>query len=181
MLNQEHLSTIYICPETAPRLESDITVPADTVTQQGTCVRGTTGTKKRVFNRKNKSRIYPSRTSCFNCHALVALTSQWLRNTQRTSCIHCYRLIKRTEERIVDDHFASSEHVFIRDAFENVINKTGTLNLVNLSCDEHPDILPYLLMEYVQIRFYFESKRYSNLHFSSVKTVHTNKKLAKTV
>lgn len=83
-------------------------------------------------------------------------------------------------ERIVNDHFASSEHVFIRDAFENVVNKT--LNLLNLSCDEHPDILPYLIMEYVQIRFYFESKRYRNLHFSSVKTtVHTNNKLAKTV
>ena len=55
----------------------------------------------------------------------------------------------RQVERIVDDHFASSEHVFIRDAFENVVNQIGTLNLFNLSCDEHPGILPYLIMEYI--------------------------------
>ena len=72
-------------------------IPADTVTQQGSCVTGTTSTKIRVSNKK-KSMIYHSRTSCYNCHAFVSLTSQRLRNTKRTSCIHCYRLIKRVEK-----------------------------------------------------------------------------------
>ncbi len=82
---------------------------------------------------------------------------------------------------LVDEHFSCDDHIYTRDAFEKVIDQIGSLNLTPLSCNEHPEVLPFLIMEYVQIRFYFESKRYRDLNLSQTKTaVHTGNKLAKT-
>ena len=98
----------------------------------------------------------------------------------KLASVQMFECFKKVES-LVAKHFSSDDHIYIRDAFEQVINQIGSLHLVPLSCDEHPDVLPFLMMEYVQIRFYFESKRYRDLNLSKTKTaVHTGNKLAKT-
>ena len=90
---------------------------------------------------------------------------------------HCFKLI----ESVIDRHFANTEHIFMRDAYEHVVEEIGSLNLIPISCDSHPDVLPFLILEYVQIRFYFESKKFKNLNLSQNKTLsHTSNKIAKT-
>ena len=54
-------------------------------------------------------------------------------------------------ESLLHKHLSNNNHIFIRDAFEQIIDEIGCLNLVPLSCKEHPEVLPFLIMEYVQI------------------------------
>lgn len=66
----------------------------------------------------------------------------------------------------------------MRDAYEHFIQKMGSLSVIPITCLFHQDILPFLIMEYVRIRFYFESKHFRDLHLSKIKTsVQTGNKL----
>lgn len=72
-------------------------------------------------------------------------------------------------------------HNFVRDSYEAVISKIK-LSLIPISCQNHPGTLPYLIMEYVQIRFHFEAMRYKNLHLSKVNAkIVSHKKLSTVV
>jgi len=62
-----------------------------------------------------------------------------------------------------------------------LLSKLCELNLKNPCCDKHEDSLPYLMMQYVHIRFHTESKRYRNIHLSKDRTeMQQNKKLSRT-
>ena len=51
---------------------------------------------------------------------------------------------------------------------------------VNPCCKSHEESLPYLMMEYVQIRYHTESKRFKNLHLSKIRTeMNFNKKMSR--
>ena len=65
-------------------------------------------------------------------------------------------------ENVIDSHFSSPNQIFVRDIYEEVLSKIKELSLIPISCTQHPGLLPYLIMEYVQIRFHFEAKRYQN-------------------
>lgn len=53
------------------------------------------------------------------------------------------------------------------DSYEVCIEAISESNIHPLFCAAHRDhSLPVLIMEYVHVRYYFESKRYKNLHFS---------------
>ena len=98
----------------------------------------------------------------------------------KLASVQMFQCFKKVES-LVNMHFLENKHIYVRDAFEKVIDDICFLNLVPISCDEHPDVLPFLIIEYVQIRFYFQSKRFRDIHLSKTKTaVHTGNKLAKT-
>ena len=62
-----------------------------------------------------------------------------------------------------------------------LLSKLCELNLKNSCCGKHEDSLPYLMMQYVHIRFHTESKRYRNIHLSKDRTeMQQNKKLSRT-
>ncbi len=64
--------------------------------------------------------------------------------------------------------------------YEEVMSELCKLNILNVCCDKHEDSLPYLMMQYVHIRFHTESKRFRNIHLPSDRTqMKTNKKLSR--
>ncbi|XP_046642660.1 uncharacterized protein LOC124327705 [Daphnia pulicaria] len=66
------------------------------------------------------------------------------------------------------------------NCYEEVMSELCKLNVLNVCCDKHEDSLPYLIMQYVHIRFHTESKRFRNIHLSSDRTqMKTNKKLSR--
>jgi len=67
-----------------------------------------------------------------------------------------------TSTETISMDFQSKTHFYVRDSYQIVISKISKLNLINVCCPNHPHVLPYLIFEYVQIRFYFESKRIRN-------------------
>lgn len=73
----------------------------------------------------------------------------------------------QTIEAAIAAHFQNDKHVYKTDTYDVCIEAISKLNIHPLFCDEHRDhSLPFLIMEYVHVRYYFESKRYKNLHFS---------------
>lgn len=83
-------------------------------------------------------------------------------------------------EAVVSKQFESKEHIYIKDSCENVIEKICDLNLCNPCCESHPETLPFLIMEYVRIRYHLESSRYRNLHFSKEQSKrHANSKMSR--
>ena len=76
--------------------------------------------------------------------------------------------------------YTQNVQIYARDSYEDVLSKISELNLIAVSCPEHSDVLPFLIMEYVQIRFHFEAKRFRNDNFSKANTsVHSFLKQAK--
>jgi len=69
-------------------------------------------------------------------------------------------------EQIVSTQLENKCHVYIKDSYETVIDHICELKLSNPCCENHPETLAFLIMEYVRIRSYFKSKRYRNLYFS---------------
>lgn len=69
-------------------------------------------------------------------------------------------------EQVVSKQFKDKSHVFIKDSCDRLIDQICDLNLKNPCCESHPETLPYLITEYVRIRYHFESTRYRNLYFS---------------
>jgi hypothetical protein len=83
-------------------------------------------------------------------------------------------------EVILSNQFEKESHVFIKDSYEIVMDRICELNLSNPCCESHPECLPFLIMEYVRIRYHFESKRYRNLYFSKEHSQnHSNMKKSK--
>ncbi|EFX70922.1 hypothetical protein DAPPUDRAFT_327702 [Daphnia pulex] len=82
-----------------------------------------------------------------------------------------------------NDHTETGEpfELFIdKETTEEVMSELCKLNVLNVCCDKHEDSLPYLIMQYVHIRFHTESKRFRNIHLSSDRTqMKTNKKLSR--
>ena len=87
----------------------------------------------------------------------------------------------RAVEDVVDSHFTSPKHIFVRDSYEKVLSKIGEISLIPISCEKHPAKLPYLIMEYVQLRFHFEANRNQNLHLSKLNASIVNHKKLSTV
>ena len=73
-------------------------------------------------------------------------------------------------ENVVSNFFDNANHIYVNNCFEKVMSKLCELNLKNPCCDKHKDSLPYLMMQYVHIRFHTESKRYRNIHLSKDRT-----------
>lgn len=89
--------------------------------------------------------------------------------------------IMQLVENVVSHFFDNSNHIYVNNCFEKVMSKLCELNLKNPCCDKHKDSLPYLMMQYVHIRFHTESKRYRNIHLSKDRTeMQQNKKLSRT-
>lgn len=85
-------------------------------------------------------------------------------------------------DKVVADHFKSTSHVFVDQTFQHCIAKISLIGVLPIFCDSHRDNnMPHLIMEYVKVRYYFESKRLKNLLLSKEKAnVQSNFKLAKT-
>ncbi|KAI9553656.1 hypothetical protein GHT06_021583 [Daphnia sinensis] len=113
------------------------------------------------------------------------------------TCPDCNRLMETKESEMENFQLAqytyqrsygalkyatSPDHIFVRDSYETVLSNIKKLSLIPISCDNHPKTLPYLMMEYVQIRFHFEATRYQNLHLFQLKaSIINNKKLSTVV
>jgi len=70
-------------------------------------------------------------------------------------------------ERVVTDHFKSLDHIYIPDTYHECINKVSLINVIPLFCDAHRDAnMATLIMEYVKVRYYFESKRLKDVLLS---------------
>lgn len=83
-------------------------------------------------------------------------------------------------ENVVSQFFDNSNHVYVNNCFEEVISELCKLEVINPCCQKHEDSLPYLMMQYVHIRFHIESKRFRNIHLSKERTqMNINKKLSK--
>ena len=77
----------------------------------------------------------------------------------------------RVIESVISQHFSSEKHVYINDAFDLCINAIAKSSIHPLFCDTHREhSLPLLIREYVHIRFFFEQKRFNNLHYSKSNT-----------
>lgn len=62
-------------------------------------------------------------------------------------------------ENIVAEHFKS-----LTQSFQDCIGKVALSKILPIFCDAHCDnFLPDLIMEYVKVIYYFESKRLKNL------------------
>lgn len=93
--------------------------------------------------------------------------------------VEMYNTFRIVEAEIVK-HF-KKDHIYVRDTFQECISKLSDLKLLRISCDKHPRVLPFLIMEYVQLRFYFEGKRLRNVELSKSRSqVHSSFKIAKT-
>ena len=64
-------------------------------------------------------------------------------------------------------HFEDSNHVYKLDSFQVCIDAISGSGIHPLFCDKHrDDSLPFLIMEYVHVRYHFESKRYKDKYLS---------------
>ncbi|KAI9563207.1 hypothetical protein GHT06_010665 [Daphnia sinensis] len=87
----------------------------------------------------------------------------------------------RTIEVEVAAHFKNYSHVYKSDTFEVCIDAISSSNIHPIFCESHRNqSLPFLVMEYVHIRYFFESKRYRDLHFSKTNSaIHKHSKVSK--
>jgi len=87
----------------------------------------------------------------------------------------------REVERAITDYFdKKGDHIYARDGYEIVLSKISECNLIPVCCSIHDDVLPFLVMEYLQIRFHFEAKSYRDKHLAKANTnVHSLMKQAK--
>ena len=91
-----------------------------------------------------------------------------------------FKTFREVEKEITASLSNQNEQINARDSYEHVLSKISELNLIAVSYPEHSDVLPFLIMEYVQIRFHFEAKRFRNDNFSKANTsVHSFLKQAK--
>lgn len=132
----------------------------------------------------------PWATECKDCKLLLLSSKETLPHnfemSEFTSLVSKGKLLYATPamfnsfkevERTVRCYFLNGKHIYVRDSYEIIISKICNLNLMNICCDNHPETLPQLILDYVLIRFHFESKRVRNIAFSKVKTdVHSSRK-----
>jgi len=76
---------------------------------------------------------YPNYTlSC--TYGILQLASQRMVST--------FQLVKQ----IVSEHIANSNHIFLCETFANVVTKIANINVLKSTCDEHPEVSPYLIL-----------------------------------
>jgi hypothetical protein len=91
----------------------------------------------------------------------------------------------REVEKIISSQFEDDGHYLVRDSYEICMSKIKVLNLCPFFCDTHLDSLhadsyPYLIMEFVQVRYHFESNRFQERNLTEVESnVRQNFKMAK--
>ncbi|XP_046459782.1 uncharacterized protein LOC124206146 [Daphnia pulex] len=87
----------------------------------------------------------------------------------------------REVEKIISSQFEDDGHYLVRDSYEICMSKIKVLNLCPFFCDTHrADSYPYLIMEFVQVRYHFESKRFQERNLAEVDSnVRQNFKMAK--
>jgi hypothetical protein len=96
------------------------------------------------------------------------------------STVNFFKVIRLVED-ILSDFFEEKDHVYVTNGYEKVMSELCKLKIINPCCKSHVESLPYLMMEYVQIRFHTESKRFRNLHLSKIRTdMNFNKKMSRT-
>jgi hypothetical protein len=78
-------------------------------------------------------------------------------------------------ERLLQNHF-QSDRAFIRDSFDHIIAAVandGMGGFPNICCPEHNQkTVPFLIFEYIEIRYHIEAKRYKNHVLRQLKTKH---------
>ena len=73
---------------------------------------------------------------------------------------------------MIEEHFSNGSHIYMRDSFEKCLENLGNIELVPILCSTHREkYLPFLIMEYLTIRFHFETKRIKRSLFSQDKAV----------
>ncbi|KAK4022565.1 hypothetical protein OUZ56_008025 [Daphnia magna] len=88
----------------------------------------------------------------------------------------CRQKLLRMKRYIDND-----SHVYISNCYETVMSEICKLKLLNVFCFEHEESLPYIILQYVHIRFHTESKRFRNFYLSKERTqMKTNKKMSRT-
>ena len=87
----------------------------------------------------------------------------------------------RVINAIIEKHFQSMGQIFVDDSFQICITEISKAHLLPLFCEVHRDhVFPYVIREFVQLRYHFESKRLKeNLLSNASANVKKNKKLAK--
>lgn len=89
----------------------------------------------------------------------------------------------RVIESIIESHFNPIGQMYVSNSFQICIEKISKAQIMKLFCDEHRDKhLPYLIREYVCVRYHFESVHLKNLLLSQSKSaVSLNGKMSKNV
>lgn len=87
----------------------------------------------------------------------------------------------RVVESIVEKHLEQIDQIHVVNSFQKCISKVAKANLIPIFCDIHRNHhLPYLIREYVVVRFHFESKRLKSRMLSQSSTaVKKHSKLSK--
>ncbi len=94
--------------------------------------------------------------------------------------VNFFRIIQLVEN-VITKFFDNEQHIYVTNCYEEVMSELCKLSVINLCCHHHEESLPYLMMQYVHIRFHFESSRFRNLHLSKIRSKMTsNKKLSRT-
>ncbi len=76
----------------------------------------------------------------------------------------------RVIESIIESHFNPIGQMYVENSFQQCIVKISKAQILRLFCDVHRDHhLPYLIREYVSVRYHFESVRLKNLLLSQSK------------
>ncbi len=83
---------------------------------------------------------------------------------------------------MVSQLFKNPNHIHVIDSYQDVIAKIKLLNVLPLFCEAHrAENMCVLILEYVKVRFYFESKGWKDLNLSKEKAnVKASFKLATT-
>ncbi|XP_045024866.1 uncharacterized protein LOC123469721 isoform X3 [Daphnia magna] len=94
--------------------------------------------------------------------------------------VNFFKIIQLVEN-VMSNFFDNDSHVYISNCYETVMSEICKLKLLNVFCFEHEESLPYIILQYVHIRFHTESKRFRNFYLSKERTqMKTNKKMSRT-
>jgi hypothetical protein len=76
-------------------------------------------------------------------------------------------------ERLLQLHF-QSENAYLRDSFDSIIStvaENGIGGIPNICCSRHKEkTIPFLILEYIEIRYHIEAKRYKKDVLQKLKT-----------
>ena len=76
----------------------------------------------------------------------------------KLASVDMFKTFREVEIAITECFDKKGDHIFARDSYEVALTKISECNLISVCCSKHDDVLPFLVMEYVQIRFHFEAK-----------------------
>lgn len=135
-------------------------------------VNATPASSSKSTHRKSLKRLFTTDSRCTNNQQRKRHKS----NTSNTS-----RIINYVYLCILSHVILSTLQQGTADCYEKVMSELCKLKMINPCCKSHVESLPYLMMEYVQIRFHTESKRFRNFHLSKIRTdMNFNIKMSRT-